>query len=264
MPLQLRHLLRGAERLRDLRRGDETTPHDSETSGDEARVRRGTGPQREVEALLDDVRDAVRAEQVHLDLGEEPQVLREDRSEERERHGGGHPEQSAGRRLELRDGELRLLELGDDPNAVLVVDAPHVREAHGPRRALQESRADPRLELGDLPAHGGLRHPDGRCRRREAAALHDPGEDQDLVERDVRKAGVHDRYNLRRIPFIVPSRPWEGSLASWPQNAKRSSLQLPLRRRSLGRGRGRLDQPVAFFSSVTSSGTALKRSATRP
>jgi len=65
---------------------------------------------------------------------------------------------------------------------VIEEDAAGVRQAELSRRALQEARVEPLLELGDLAADRRLRDAERLRRRDEAAGLHDPREDEDLVE----------------------------------------------------------------------------------
>ena len=179
---EIGRLLWGAETIDELGRREKVPMHHPELPRNHGRVRRVANAQREVEALLDEVDVAICADEVHLYVRVQPQVLGEDRSERRERCGGRQAEQSLRRGLELGDGQLRLLELSDDANAVLVVDAPHVREAQLPGRALKQAGADALLELGELPADRGLRHPKTRRRRREASALNHPRENEDLAQ----------------------------------------------------------------------------------
>src|SRR5688572_23973771 len=62
------------------------------------------------------------------------------------------------------------------------VDVAGLGEAKLARRAMQELRAKPRLQILDLAADRGLRQSQRSCGGNEAAVLHDFDEDQRVVE----------------------------------------------------------------------------------
>src|SRR5262245_57641376 len=79
--------------------------------------------------------------------------------------------------MKTSHGELRLLELLDDPRAMLVEDTTRFREAQSARRAIQQARADRALELRDLLAYERLGQPEATRGGREIPFLDDACKD---------------------------------------------------------------------------------------
>nr|WP_234023437.1 hypothetical protein [Sorangium cellulosum] len=84
--------------------------------------------------------------------------------------------------LRARHGEVRVLELGQDLLAPLVIGGAVVREADAPRGPVQEPHAEPLLEARDDAAHARGRQAELLAGAREAARVDDALEDADLAE----------------------------------------------------------------------------------
>src|SRR4030081_816140 len=100
--------------------------------------------------LLDEVDRARRAEQLEADFGVALEKVADDGSEEFGVHRSGRAQESPRRLLQPAQRPLGLFDLSDDARAVVVIGPAGVREAQLASRALQESRLQPRLQLGHL------------------------------------------------------------------------------------------------------------------
>jgi hypothetical protein len=85
-------------------------------------------------------------------------------------------------RLEVRDGELGLGDVGDDPLGPLVEGRTFLGQRELPRRAVEQPGAETVLEPADLLAHRRGRELLGPGRGREGLGLHDPHEDLHLTQ----------------------------------------------------------------------------------
>src|SRR5262249_39847331 len=136
----------------------------------------------EIEALLDEVHGASRAKELDLDVGVPLQVVADNGAEKGEVDRSGYAQEPPRDRLQVGYGALRVLDLADDPRTVVVVSPPGSRAAPLAGRPLEQTRAEPLLEIRHLPADGGLGHPELRRGRREAASLNNPREYEDFVQ----------------------------------------------------------------------------------
>ena len=139
---------------------------------------------RDVEALVDEIDDAVGQLDVEAHVG---MALGEfgDRGREIVRAEGDaageaqraarHDSSGAGRRFGL-------VEIGEELYAALVKGAAGLGERKAAGRAVEQARAEVRLELGHVPRHRRHRHAEPVGGAREAAGLDDPGEGIDGVE----------------------------------------------------------------------------------
>ena len=80
------------------------------------------------------------------------------------------------------DRALGFVELARDALRMLEVDVARFGEAELARRAMQQLRAQPRFQVLNLAADGGLGQPQRACCGDEAAVLDHLGEDQRVVE----------------------------------------------------------------------------------
>src|SRR5262249_37404733 len=95
---------------------------------------------------------------------------------------GRDAEQTARLVLQAAHGALRSFDLVDNAKAVIEVRPPGVGQAELSRRALEQARVQPLLEVGDFSADGRLRHPERLRRRGEAPGLNDTCEYRDFVQ----------------------------------------------------------------------------------
>ena len=186
MPGEVVRAVRGAGALEVGRRGDQDDALDREPPLDEPGVgqRRGVAADGDVEALVQQVDEAVADVQPELDLrigGEQRRQPRRE-LELRHRHRGGHPDQAD--RLGEAAAHDRLGGLGlDRRGAGAVVErAPDLGQREAARAAVDQPRAEPGLELGDPLADRRLRRARDPGGRGEAAALDGEDEGAQVVE----------------------------------------------------------------------------------
>src|SRR5262249_27467192 len=86
------------------------------------------------------------------------------------------------RHLHPAHGRLGFFQIRQQLLATVVVGAAHFGQAHPACRAVEQSRAEPFLELLDMLAYHARRDAEGCGRGRETASLNDPGEDPHAFE----------------------------------------------------------------------------------
>ncbi|MNK98240.1 hypothetical protein D3C87_1185990 [compost metagenome] len=164
-----------------VRRGDEHARPAAQVARDEVGRQRAADAQRDVDALLARIDEAVVEHQLQFDVGVQPQEL--------DRHRVEVPLPQRDRRTQAQQA-ARLLHLGARVGHGVAVVLEHaarafmkalalLREAQARGRAPQQPHAQRSLQPGDQLAHGGLRGVERAGRAREAAefdAVHEGGE----------------------------------------------------------------------------------------
>ncbi len=141
----------GAVFLEIGRRGADDAVVGGDLAGDERGILQFADADREIEALADDVDEAVGQVRVDLDIGvagEEPAETGGDvQPAERRRHGNLQEPARLG--VAAAHEILRLLAQAQDVNDTLEVARTRLGERQVARRALEQARAEPLLELAD-------------------------------------------------------------------------------------------------------------------
>ena len=128
---------------------------------------------REVEAFLHDVDDAFR----ELDVEAHLRVARGERRDRRREMARGEgrrarePQRAARHDRRRRDGDLGLLEIGQELHAALEEHLAGFRQRQPARRAVEKPRVEVGLEVGDKARHRRDRHAEPLHKAREAAGL---------------------------------------------------------------------------------------------
>src|SRR3569833_2877993 len=183
-------------RLRDVRRRrGEHELQRAQPARDQRRFGHGPEPDRDVEAVVDQVDDLVGGLELDVDLGVLGEEAGDDVAEPagREVDRRRDPQPAARGRLHVGDELLGLAHVVDDALAALVVHLADIRQRELAGRALDQPDAEARFELGQLPADRRFRQAEGVRRTGKALGFGDLREDDDVVE-------VHDRYARFKCP----------------------------------------------------------------
>ncbi|MGY4423342.1 hypothetical protein ACVWY2_005791 [Bradyrhizobium sp. JR6.1] len=147
------------------------------------RIRQVPEPDREVDAVLDEVDPAIRQPQVDANIGIAFEVGGHDRADmeppEAERRRDHQAAFGAGALALYR--VLGLLDVGKDPPRPLQVARAGVGQRHLPRGPLQQPRTEPLLQRRDQPRDGG---------RRQAELAGGGGKPLEVRHRDERLHGI--------------------------------------------------------------------------
>ena len=176
--------LRSPMRIQVLGRRTDDPPTRRDTPRHQARIPQVADAHDDIQALLDDVHEAVRELDLQLEFGLRSHERRERASEVRttEVHWGAHPQHPSRLGLQVRDRRLCLGDLPDDRFDALAEHAAAVRESDAAGRPVEEAYAQPLLQGFDVLAdrRGGDAQPSGS--RGEAPRLGHPQEALVLVE----------------------------------------------------------------------------------
>jgi len=174
--------------------GGADEPGGGEAARDQAAVGKPADPPRDVVAFLEQVDEAVVEGELDLD----PRVAREElgqhRAEVEKAEGHRCVDLEPAARLDgvARGGELGLLDLLDDPGAVVAVDRAHLGQRETPGGAVEQPHAQPLLQRGHVLARGRLGQAELPGCGGEAAQL--------------RHAHEH-RHAVQTVQAGLPSRP---------------------------------------------------------
>jgi len=165
------------------RGGDDEAPVGRELAGDGVGIAELGDADGEVHAVLDQVHELIRQMQADLDVGialdEGGDTGRHMHPPEGRRHGDANG--PAGIVCALGDAALGLLQLVQDRHAVLVEQGTLLGRLHTPGGAVQQARAHASLEAGDAVADHRHRHAHVAPGGGQAAKLHHPHEDRDVL-----------------------------------------------------------------------------------
>ena len=101
-----------------------------------------------------------------------------------EAQGGVHAKQPLRRSLRLAQKLIEVVDLPEDPPGMLVEDFALRRQAHPPRRAVDQGKPQPSFDVSQSLAHGGRRNPELAAGAAEAAAVGKRHEEAELRRLD--------------------------------------------------------------------------------
>ena len=155
---------------------------------------------RQIDALLHQVDEAIAEHDLDADPRVIPQVARYGGAEMQgpEGHGRRDPKRAARFGGQLTSFALRFVELVQDPPTPLIVGAADVREMKSSRRALKEAHLERRLQRVEVPSsHCGC-NPVPPRRRSKAASIHRGGEHSDTGQA-IQGASLFDTHGIDSI-----------------------------------------------------------------
>ncbi|KAF1853455.1 hypothetical protein Lal_00013812 [Lupinus albus] len=181
---QLVRGLRHAVLLQIGRAGAQRHPRGGQPPGDQRAVAQPADPHRQIVPLVDQIDRAV--VQVHVDLDGRVAL-----QELRHRRGQMHdaeadrcvqPQPATRGGMQVGDRLLRLLQIGEDSGAALVIGLAHLGQAELAGGAVQEPRAEPVLQLADAAGDHRLRQVEPVGGGGEALGVHHLDEGEHVVE----------------------------------------------------------------------------------
>ena len=123
-------------------------PPGGEAADDQARIRRRSKPDRNVEAFVDDVDGPLAHVQIDLDVGIGFEELRDDRRDKRNDVGPGiDPQRAARRRLQRAGNIVGLLDIGQNLRGAIVIGPADFGQADLARGAIEKTHAKFLLQL---------------------------------------------------------------------------------------------------------------------
>ena len=144
----------------------------------QARIRQGADAQRHVEAVVDQVDEAVVEREIDVDLRKAGEEFRQRRREvqEAEAHRRADLEPPARARLKLAERAVGVVEIGENAAHPLEIGAAGLGQVQRARGAVEEPRAELGLERPDVSADRRFRRAKPRARPRRTTGSRRPGQ----------------------------------------------------------------------------------------
>ncbi len=131
----------------------------AESPHDQAGIGRRHGPDREIEALLDQIDQPLPRGHRDRSVRIEAEIFRYDRSDEAHDMAAAiEPQRAARRRMQRLGDPVGILQLAEDLHAAFVIGLADLGQPDLARRPVQQPRAEPVFERLDMVADHGHRH----------------------------------------------------------------------------------------------------------